>query len=124
MIEPGDAFLAGTGFLGEVTCRGTRAVGLFWSAALGWPLVWDRDEETAVQSPDGGTKVSWGGEPVDPDAPPQRQRLELVATDLEAAVGRLVALGATRVDDPATPDPALAVTLADPDGQVFRVIVG
>ena len=75
VIEPGNAFLEGTGFLGEVTCRGTRAVGLFWSEALGWPLVWDRDEETAVQSPDGGTKVSWGGEPVDPDAPPQRQRL-------------------------------------------------
>ncbi|GMA23016.1 hypothetical protein GCM10025864_07750 [Luteimicrobium album] len=121
VIEPGDAFLAGTGFLGEVTCRGTRAVGLFWSAALGWPLVWDHDEETAVQSPDGGTKVSWGGEPVDPDAPPQRQLLEVATTgDLAAAVDRLVALGASRVDT--NPDPASdVVVLADPDGQVFHV---
>jgi predicted enzyme related to lactoylglutathione lyase len=119
VIEPGNAFLAGTGFLGEVTCRGTRAVGLFWSEALGWPLVWDRDEETAVQSPDGGTKVSWGGEPVDPDAPPQRQRLELATGDFPAAVDRLVALGATPVGDSA-PDPTRdVVALTDPDGQVF-----
>ncbi|HWK90949.1 MAG TPA: VOC family protein [Luteimicrobium sp.] len=113
VIEPGNTYLAGTGFLGEVTCRGTRDVGLFWSAALGWPLVWDRDEETAVQSPGGGTKLSWGGEPVDPDAPPQRQRLELATTDdLAGVVDRLVALGATRVDGAAG-----SVTLADPDGQ-------
>ncbi len=66
VIEPRNGFLAGTGFLGEVTCDGTRDVGLFWSDALGWPLVWDQDEETAVQSPLGGTKVSWGGPPVEP----------------------------------------------------------
>lgn len=123
VIEPGNAFLEGTGFLGEVTCRGTRAVGLFWSEALGWPLVWDRDEETAVQSPDGGTKVSWGGEPVDPDAPPQRQRLELVTTDLDAAVDRLLALGATRLA--AAPGAADGVVvLADPDGRAFQVRAG
>ena len=68
VIEPGNSFLAGTGYLGEVTCDGTREVGLFWRDALGWPLVWDENEETAVQSPLGGTKVSWawGGPPVDP----------------------------------------------------------
>jgi len=123
VIEPGNAFLDGCGFLGEVTCRGTRDVGVFWSEALGWPLVWDRDGETAIQSPDGGTKVSWGGEPVDPDAPPARQRLELAAAtdDLGPTVDRLVALGATRVDDPAGPDPSVAVTLADPDGHPFHL---
>ncbi len=39
VIEPGNTFLAGTGYLGEVTCDGTREVGLFWRDALGWPLV-------------------------------------------------------------------------------------
>lgn len=39
---------------------------MFWSEALGWPLVWDQDEETAIQSPHGGTKVAWGGPPVAP----------------------------------------------------------
>ena len=69
VIEPGNNYLAGTGYLGEVTCDGTRDVGLFWRDALGWPLVWDENEQTAVQSPLGGTKISWdswGGPPVEP----------------------------------------------------------
>lgn len=51
VIEPGNAFLAGCGFLGEVACDGSREVGLFWSDVLGWPPVWDQDQETAIQSP-------------------------------------------------------------------------
>jgi hypothetical protein len=116
VIEPGNKFLAGCGFLGEVACDGTREVGLFWSEALGWPLVWDQGEETAVQSPHGGTKVSWGGPPVAPKNGRGRQRFDLVATDLAAEVQRLVALGATEVgawDG--------AVELADPDGNEFSV---
>lgn len=58
VIEPGNSFLAGCGFLGELACDGTREVGLFWSKALGWPLVWDQDQETAIQSPQGGAKVA------------------------------------------------------------------
>src|SRR5581483_8898466 len=45
VIEPGNNFLAGTGFLGELAGDGSREVGLFWSAALGWPLVWDQNGE-------------------------------------------------------------------------------
>lgn len=66
VIEPGNRFLAGCGFLGELACEGSHDVGVFWSRALGWPLVWDRDEETAVQLPQGGTKVAWGGPPLPP----------------------------------------------------------
>lgn len=66
VIPYGNAFLAGCGLLGEVACDGTREVGVFWHETLGWPLVWDRDGETAVQSPAGGTKVAWGGPPVAP----------------------------------------------------------
>ena len=51
VIEPGNSFLAGCGFLGELACDGSQAVGYFWSKALGWPLVWDQDQETAIQSP-------------------------------------------------------------------------
>ncbi len=64
VIESGSSFLAGCGFLGELACEGTRQVGRFWAEALGWPLVWDEDGETAVQSPHGGTKVAWGGPPL------------------------------------------------------------
>jgi len=92
VIEPGNNFLAGCGFLGEISCDGTHQVGLFWRDALGWPLVWDQDEETAVQSPHGGTKVSWGGPPVTPKNGRNRQRLDLAAPDVAAEVERLVAL--------------------------------
>ncbi|MEU4878055.1 VOC family protein, partial [Streptomyces sp. NPDC021608] len=68
VLEPGNKFLAGCGFMGALACDGSQAVGYFWSRALGWPLVWDQDEETAVQSPSGGTKLTWGGPPYMPDA--------------------------------------------------------
>ena len=116
VMAPGDTYLAGTGFLGEVTCRGSRDVGLFWRAALGWPLVWDKNEETAVQSPLGGTKVSWGGEPADSKREEDRQGLDLAATALPAEVRRLIALGATLL---VTGDGSVA--MADPGGYEFHV---
>ena len=119
VIEPGNSFLAGCGFLGEIACDGTREVGLFWSEATGWPLVWDQDEETAIQSPQGGTKVAWGGPPVAPKLMRNRQRFELATADGDqrAEVDRLVGLGANRLD--AGED--RAVELADPDGNEFCV---
>jgi catechol 2,3-dioxygenase-like lactoylglutathione lyase family enzyme len=122
VIEPGNAYLAGCGPLGELTCDGSRDVGVFWSAALGWPLVWDQDEETAVQSPRGGTKVAWGGPPLLPVDPQEVQHLELVVDSgpLEAEVARLLALGATRGSGGSDG----VVVLADPDGVAFRVLAG
>ena len=104
VIEPGNAYLAGCGPLGELTCDGSRDVGVFWSAALGWPLVWDQDGETAVQSPQGGTKVAWGGPPVLPVDPGEAQHLELVVDggQLAPEVERLLALGARPGAAPAT----------------------
>ena len=119
VIEPGNNFLAGCGFLGEVSCDGTRNVGLFWRDALGWPLVWDQDEETAVQSPRGGTKVSWGGPPVATKHGRNRQRLDVAALDVAVEVKRLVALGATELgacDE--------GVELTDRDGNEFLIRPG
>jgi hypothetical protein len=116
VIEPGNNFLAGCGFLGEVSCDGTREVGLFWRDALGWPLVWDWNEETAVQSPRGGTKVSWGGRPVAIKHGRARQRFDLAAPDLAPEVERLVALGATQLGDRDD-----GVELADPEGTAFVI---
>src|SRR4051812_32055635 len=58
-------------------CDGTRQVGLFWSEALGWPLVWDQNQETAIQSPHGDTKIARGVPPVAPNQVRNRQRLDL-----------------------------------------------
>jgi catechol 2,3-dioxygenase-like lactoylglutathione lyase family enzyme len=117
VIEPGNNYLAGTGYLGEVTCDGTRDVGLFWRDVLGWPLVWDEKEQTAVQSPLGGTKISWdawGGPEVEPKKGRSRQRFDLVTADPASEAERLVSLGAVRLSD--LPD---GVGLADPDGNGF-----
>ena len=119
VIEPENAFLAGCGYLGEVACDGSREVGLFWRDALDWPLVWDRDGETAVQSPTGGTKVAWGGAPVTPKQTRNRQRFDLAAADPPGEVARLVALGATRLGDRDG-----SVELADPGGNEFSVSRG
>ena len=118
VIPPNSSFLAGCGFLGELACDGTRQVGLFWAEALGWPLVWDEDQETAIQSPNGGTKVAWGGPPVAPKSARNRQHFDLAVTDGDRAaeVDRLVALGATVLGSTGDND---AVELADPDGNEF-----
>ncbi len=122
VIPPWSRFLAGTGRLGELAGDGGRDTGLFWSAALGWPLVWDQDEETAVQSPLGGTKLAWGGPPVTPRTGVSRLRLELAApagTALADAVAELEALGARTVDLVlAEGDTA---TMTDPAGTEFCV---
>lgn len=119
VIESDNKFLAGTGYLGEVTCDGTRDVGLFWRDALHWPLVWDENQETAVQSPLGGTKVSWGGPPVEPKHGRNRQRLDLVTADPSREAERLVSLGATLLADLGD-----GVELADPDGNEFGLHAG
>jgi hypothetical protein len=92
---------------------------LFWRDALGWPLVWDHNEQTAIQSPLGGTKISWdawGGSPLDFKKGRNRQRFDLVTGDLVSEAERLVSLGATRLSD--LPD---SVQLADPDNNEFFI---
>jgi catechol 2,3-dioxygenase-like lactoylglutathione lyase family enzyme len=119
VIEPDNNYLSGTGYLGEVTCDGTRDVGLFWRDALGWPLVWDHNEQTAIQSPRGGTKISWdawGGSPLDSKKGRNRQRFDLVTGDLVSEAERLASLGATRRSH--LPD---SVEMADPDNNEFLI---
>ncbi len=123
VIEPGNRFLAECGFVGALACDGSQAVGYFWSEALGWPLVWDQDQETAIRSPHGGPKITWGGEPPRPRSGRNRLHLDLAPPpggDQEAEVQRLVALGATRLG--AGHGEAGAVGMADPDGNEFCVV--
>ncbi|MEU3483853.1 VOC family protein [Streptomyces sp. NPDC033754] len=123
VIEPGNKFLADCGFIGALSCDGSQAVGYFWSKALGWPLIWDQDQETAIRSPHGGPKVTWGGPPLNPRDGRNRLRFELAPpaeADQQAEIDRLVSLGATRID--AGNGETRWVTMADPDGNEFRVL--
>ncbi len=115
VIEPGNTFLAGCGTIGAVNCDGSQEVGYFWSAALAWPLVWDQDDETAIQSPHGGSKLTWSGPPLLPRTERNRQRFDLQTStggDHQAEINRLLSLGATRTGQE---------TLTDPDGNEFRL---
>ena len=145
VIEPGNSFLADCGFIGALSCDGSQDVGYFWSEALGWPLVWDQDQETAIRSPFGGPKITWGGPPLMPKTGKNRLHFDLapaVHSGQQAEVDRLVALGATRLDigqapvgrmmvaDPADSasigphpnQPHPGVVMRDPDGNEFCVL--
>lgn len=123
VLAPGNRFLAGAGRLGAVNCDGRRATGRFWSEALGWPLVWDQDEETAIRAPAGtGFLITWSGPPLIPKRGRNRLGLDLApgpGDDVGRTVAGLESLGATLVGrDPRDPD---AIVLTDPDGNELRV---
>ena len=123
VIEPGNNFLADCGFVGALACDGSQEVGYFWSAALGWPLVWDQDQETAIRSPHGGPKITWGGPPVAPKTGKNRLHFDLAPSpdgDQQAEVERLVSLGATVID--IGQGEVGWVVMADPDGHEFCVL--
>ncbi|NUT42304.1 MAG: VOC family protein [Thermoactinospora sp.] len=122
VIEPGNNFLAECGFIGALASDGTQAVGYFWAEALGWPLVWDQDEETAIRSPHGGPKITWGGPPVAEKTGKNRLHFDLTpgpVGDLDSEVERLISLGATRLD--IGQGEVAHVVMADPDGNEFCV---
>jgi predicted enzyme related to lactoylglutathione lyase len=123
VVEPGNVFLADCGFIGALSCDGSQETGYFWSAALGWPLVWDQDQETAIRSPAGGPKITWGGPPLVPKTGRNRVHLDLapgVDDDRQSEVERLVSLGARCAD--AGRGEVGWVVLADPDGHEFCVL--
>ncbi|MGN6131945.1 MAG: VOC family protein [Nocardioidaceae bacterium] len=114
VIPAGNRFLADTGRIGAVNCDGTHALGVFWSRVLGWPLVWDEGEETAVQSPEGGSKFTWSGPPLMARETPERISFHLAA-QWPADLARLVELGATALGGD---------RFLDPDGNDFIVTSG
>ncbi|WP_326557832.1 VOC family protein [Micromonospora sp. NBC_01796] len=123
VIEPGNNFLAECGFIGALSSDGSQRVGYFWSEALGWPLVWDQDQETAIRSPYGGPKITWGGPPLMPKTGKNRLHFDLAPPadgDQQVEVDRLLSLGATRIDT--GQDDVGRVLLADPDGNEFCVL--
>jgi predicted enzyme related to lactoylglutathione lyase len=123
VIEAGNNFLADTDLIGALSSDGSQAVGYFWSEALGWPLVWDQDEETAIQALYGGSKIAWGGPPVAPKLGKNRLHLDiapLAGGDQQAEVERLESLGATRID--IGQGDVDWVVMADPDGNEFCVL--
>lgn len=123
VIEPTNTFLAGCGRLGAVNCDGSRETGYFWSAALGWPLVWDQNEETAIRAPDGnGPMITWSGPPLLVKRAKNRIHLDIApdSRDQESEADRLVALGAKRAD--VGQGEVTWIVMADPDDNEFCLL--
>ena len=114
-------------------CADALTVGRFWSAAIGRPL----DPEASVDFAAigfAGHRDTVGWAPVERDDGPtwmfvrvpepkvakNRMHLDLMASDPEAEVTRLVDLGATRVDD-ADEYGYTWTVMADPEGNEFCV---
>jgi hypothetical protein len=124
IIEPQNNFLAGCGRLGALSCDGSREVGLFWSKALDWPLVWDQGEETAIRSPQGtGPFITWGGGPEIPKIGKNRRHLDIAPDDgdQQHELERLVSLGARRADS--GPSASGGVVMLDPDDNEFCLVI-
>ncbi|MEO7371139.1 MAG: VOC family protein [Ilumatobacteraceae bacterium] len=123
VIEPENSFLAGCGRLGSITCDGSPGVGYFWGRALGWALVWDQDEETAIRAADGtGPFITWGP-PVLAKKTKNRLHLDIappLADSQQGEVDRLASLGARHVD--IGQGDVTWVVMADPDGNEFCVL--
>ena len=81
--------------------------------------MWEEGEETAIQSPAGGTKIAWSGDRFDPDLDRDRQYFVLSAPSdqLDDDVRRLLDLGASAP----TPGESGETILRDPDNNRFVV---
>lgn len=99
------------------------ALAAFWSAALGWPLLSQREREIVV-GPSVDAPVGLCFMPVT-DAKVVKNRLHLDLTtsaeDRDAEIERLIALGASRVEIGQTGEESWTV-LADPEGNEFCVL--
>jgi hypothetical protein len=86
--------------------------------------VWDQDEETAIQAPDGtGPKITWSGPPLMPKWGKERFHFHIApasGTSAQAALDHLAELGATRLA--AGHGCPGAIALADVDGNAFCVV--
>ncbi|OKJ18543.1 glyoxalase [Streptomyces sp. CB00316] len=106
-----------------VGCTDAHALGGFWSQVLGAPLADDDlpgDPEALLETPGAAILFVQG-----PDAKTVRNRVHLDVQPQDRTrdeeVERLLALGATLVEDHRRPDGRGWATLADPEGNEFCV---
>jgi predicted enzyme related to lactoylglutathione lyase len=95
----------------------------FWSEALGWPVLSERENEIVI-GPDVNAPVGMCFMPVtDVKTVKNRVHVDLTtsAEDRDREIGRLLSLGARRVDIGQTGAESWTV-LADPEGNEFCVV--
>jgi catechol 2,3-dioxygenase-like lactoylglutathione lyase family enzyme len=95
----------------------------FWTRALGWPVLSEREREIVI-GPDVNAPIGICFMPVtDAKTVKNRVHVDLTtsAADRDQEIGRLIGLGARRVDVGQTGEESWTV-LADPEGNEFCVV--
>ena len=119
-------FLATTGLLGAIVFEPADypTVGRFWSAALEWPIVYDRDHEIAIRHRSGrGPFITFGPSFSTSSSVKNRVHLDLAphaGGDQQLEVDRLKGLGARTVD--IGQGDVSWVVMADPQDNEFCVL--
>jgi hypothetical protein len=98
----------------------------FWSAALGWRITVETEDEWAIEPPEGSREVDVAPDILFvkvPDTKSVKNRLhfDLRPVDQQSQVQRLVDLGARRIEVGQADDGSWVV-LADPEGNEFCVL--
>ena len=105
-----------------IDCAEPRDLAEFWTKALGFEVVQDFEGYYMVlRSPSGGEATAIGLQKVpEPKAGKNRVHLDFSTSDRAGEVARLVALGATQVEEQSVPGLDWTV-LCDPAGNEFCV---
>jgi predicted enzyme related to lactoylglutathione lyase len=104
--------------------RDAQSVASFWAQALGRTIAPGADAANAVLEADPaipGSRIGFHQVP-EGKTVKNRMHLDLITSDLDAEVGKLTGLGATKLNE--VNAGAHWVTLADPEGNEFDVIAG
>ena len=103
-----------------------QAVARFWAAALGRPVADGATGDNAAVTADPavpGSRIGFHRVP-EGKTVKNRMHLDLITTDFDAEVDRLISLGATKLNEIKKDTGAHWATLADPEGNEFDVIAG
>ena len=99
----------------------------FWEAALGWRRTWEEEDQVCLEPPEGSPEDGIAPDLIFLKVPEgktvkNRMHFDLITTDFDAEVGRLIGLGATKLNE--INAGRHWATLADPEGNEFDVIAG
>ena len=106
-----------------VDCHDPKAVAEFWSRALGWPILFESDDEVMIAPFDErrpGVFPVLFGRNADEKRVKNRWHFDLAPDDQDAEVARLEGLGARQAD--IGQGDVSWVVMADPEGNEFCVL--
>jgi predicted enzyme related to lactoylglutathione lyase len=97
-------------------CVESASLARFWSAALGWDIVYDEADGAALRGPDGSVPMLYLQPVPEPKSGKNRAHVDLMTADYDGDLHRLLELGATRVHESAGTSGRRSVVMADPQG--------